>query len=139
VSGKYKVIRLPNGSTIGEHRYVMEKHLGRELSSDEIVHHIDEDRSNNDLSNLQIMTREEHARLHRTGTILTCEEKQHKSLMNKGKARPDRRMFTDEQVREMRRLHEEEGLSYSEIGRMYDVYRHTIRSIVLRFTYVDVA
>ncbi len=38
-----------------EHRLVMAKHLGRLLSEDETVHHIDDrDRQNNDISNLQL-------------------------------------------------------------------------------------
>lgn len=48
-----------------EHRIIMEEHLGRPLTSDEIVHHIDHDKTNNDISNLQIVTRAEHARLHK--------------------------------------------------------------------------
>lgn len=47
------------------HRLIMEEHLGRNLTSDEIVHHIDENKLNNDISNLQVMTRGEHSRLHR--------------------------------------------------------------------------
>jgi IS30 family transposase len=35
-----------------EHRLVMEQHLGRKLSKEEQVHHIDFNKSNNDLSNL---------------------------------------------------------------------------------------
>lgn len=37
-----------------EHRYVMEQHLGRELLPGETVHHIDGDRGNNALTNLQL-------------------------------------------------------------------------------------
>lgn len=48
------------------HRVVMENHLGRLLTSDEIVHHIDEDPSNNDISNLQVMSRSEHNQLHKS-------------------------------------------------------------------------
>lgn len=39
-----------------EHVVLMEEHIGRRLSSDEVVHHMDESRSNNVLSNLQLMT-----------------------------------------------------------------------------------
>ena len=48
-----------------EHRLIMEEHLGRKLSSDEIVHHIDGDKHNNDILNLTIMSRSEHSRWHR--------------------------------------------------------------------------
>ncbi len=39
-----------------EHRWVMEQHLGRYLEPGEVVHHRDENRSNNDLSNLQLFS-----------------------------------------------------------------------------------
>ena len=51
-----------------QHRVVMEKHLGRYLTSDEIIHHIDENKHNNSIENLQIVTRQEHARIHFTTT-----------------------------------------------------------------------
>lgn len=48
-----------------EHVVLMEQRIGRRLCSDEVVHHIDGDRSNNDINNLALMTRAAHARLHR--------------------------------------------------------------------------
>jgi len=39
---------------IGEHRIVMARHLGRALASDEQVHHINGDRSDNGLGNLEL-------------------------------------------------------------------------------------
>lgn len=50
---------------VKEHRYIMEQYLGRKLNVDEIVHHIDGNKLNNKISNLEIMTRSEHSRLHR--------------------------------------------------------------------------
>lgn len=34
------------------HRYIMEQYLGRKLNSTEYVHHIDQNKTNNDISNL---------------------------------------------------------------------------------------
>ena len=53
-----------------EHRLVIEKHLGRFLSPDEVVHHIDHDGHNNDINNLVVLSKAEHDALHaanRTG------------------------------------------------------------------------
>jgi hypothetical protein len=48
-----------------EHIYVMEKELGRVLVSDEEVHHLDFNRSNNTPSNLIVLSSSHHSRLHR--------------------------------------------------------------------------
>jgi hypothetical protein len=55
-----------------KHRIVAEEMLGRPLLPEEVVHHIDHDKTNNDPSNLQIMTRAEHARLHMLERINKC-------------------------------------------------------------------
>ena len=46
------------------HRYLMEVKLGRKLKSTEIVHHKDFNKLNNNINNLEILTREEHNKIH---------------------------------------------------------------------------
>lgn len=60
----YVYIRTEDGSEMLEHRFVMEQHLKRKLSKDEHVHHIDENKENNSIENLTVMSRSEHMRFH---------------------------------------------------------------------------
>ena len=53
--GKKKTVSYP--------KYLMEVHLGRYLTSDETVDHIDGNFLNNDLSNLQVIDRRLHAQM----------------------------------------------------------------------------
>ena len=45
-------------------RYIMELHLGRYLSEEEHVHHIDGDYNNNKIENLQVLMTENHSKVH---------------------------------------------------------------------------
>ena len=49
------------GGRVREHRLVVEKAIGRYLDKSEIVHHIDGDRQNNELSNLMITNHQNHS------------------------------------------------------------------------------
>lgn len=66
----YIIVRRPDHpkawSTgyIYEHRAVVEEHIGRFLEDHEIVHHINEDRQDNRIENLEITTLSEHAKQH---------------------------------------------------------------------------
>jgi len=50
---------------IFEHRLVCENFIGRELTEEEVVHHIDSNRQNNSINNLMIFpNQKEHAKFH---------------------------------------------------------------------------
>lgn len=59
----YKGRKWTNG--VPKHTYVMEKYIGRYLKPGEVVHHIDENKLNNDISNLMLLDdTKAHSKLH---------------------------------------------------------------------------
>jgi HNH endonuclease len=72
-----------------QHIVVMERVLGRALEQGEVVHHIDGNKQNNDPTNLDVMTVEEHNACHgRLANELMFE------LVNKGIVKYDRATHT---------------------------------------------
>lgn len=55
---------LPNGTEKLEHRWIMEQHIGRILTTDEVVHHKNGVKTDNRLENLEIIDRAKHTKLH---------------------------------------------------------------------------
>lgn len=69
-SGGYTLVYKPNhpcADPIGyvlEHRIIVEEKLGRYLSSDEIVHHKNGIKTDNNIDNLVVISKSEHAKIH---------------------------------------------------------------------------
>ncbi len=61
---KYADFHRKSSSGVLEHIYLMEQYLGRELTEDEEVHHINRIRSDNRLENLKVLNRLEHMKEH---------------------------------------------------------------------------
>lgn len=58
-----------NSGRVYYHRFIMSLYLGRNLKSSEQVHHKDENKLNNSIFNLEILSSSEHAKIHNPSTI----------------------------------------------------------------------
>ena len=128
----YRAIRV-NGKKIDEHRYVMEQYLGRKLSRDEVVHHKDGNKENNDIENLELMSLSEHSRQHMLGNTPSEETKQKLSEASTGRQSANRKL-SDSQVEQIRELHNE-GVSNRKIAQMFNVNHQTINELINRKYY----
>lgn len=68
--GDYMYALVPNhpkatkNGYVLEHRIIMENYLGRILEDNEVVHHLNHDKFDNRLENLQVLTHNKHSKLH---------------------------------------------------------------------------
>lgn len=67
----YVRIYIGNKQYKTEHRVVVEQYLGRTLAKDEHVHHKNGYRNDNRLENLEILSRQEHGKLHGKDAVLS--------------------------------------------------------------------
>lgn len=111
----YKKIRI-GSKTFQLSRIIMENHLGRKLDRKEVVHHIDGNKKNNDISNLKVETLSEHTRHHATGrdSAFRGEKNKNSKLKN-------------EDIPKIRLLLQTKSERY--VAAEFNVCRNTIRKI----------
>lgn len=59
----YIALRI-DGKYVYEHRYLMERMIGRKLERNELVHHKNHDKTDNRPENLELTTRDKHGKYH---------------------------------------------------------------------------
>jgi hypothetical protein len=59
-----KKIKIAEGHWQPYHRYLIEQKIGRELEGNEVVHHINEDKTDDRIENLELLSNSEHRSLH---------------------------------------------------------------------------
>lgn len=61
---KHYHIRNKTGKLVEPYRKIIEDHIGRELQTDEVIHHINGNHYDNRLENLMILDSSTHGKLH---------------------------------------------------------------------------
>jgi DNA-binding XRE family transcriptional regulator len=128
-TGYYRITTRKEGNH-DKHLHVLrlEKKIGRKLLPGECCHHIDENRLNNDESNLMLMTKGQHFGLHNTGRIFSEETKKLKSEQTTGENHPGTNL-TNKDVQLIKRMLITGKLTQKRIGEFFGVKRHVITSI----------
>lgn len=133
----YIVIKTHNGFMF-EHIYEMEKSLGRKLVDDERVHHIDHDKTNNNIANLELIRHGEHTRLHHIGMKMSKEACR---MISKAKIEATKRRghigrkLTKNDVVNIRNFYTPKVLGYMKIAKIYDITPAMVRNIVKRLSW----
>ena len=128
---KYKGIKV-DGVKKDEHRYIMEQHLGRELTRDEVVHHINGNCRDNRIENLRVMTLSEHTRLHHANRRQSDHIRKAQSERMTEKPNLHQRKLTEDEVRYIRSnyIPRDKEFGIRALSRKFEISHPTVLRIV---------
>ncbi len=106
----------------------MSDYLGRQLFSGECVHHINGDRKDNRLENLELMLHSEHSRCHSSQQNHACSKK----YENHNKAKLKNSDIP--QIRYLLAI----GMHEKQIGNLYSVHWKTVSDIKNNKTWISI-
>ncbi len=127
----------PLASTVGKvylHRHVASVNLGRWLTSQEVVHHKDGNKTNNTIKNLEVLSHREHTALHhpRTIPLHPCSQcgtpTRNKYFCSHPCSQTGRRVV--ERPSHEQLIEDLRGSSFCAVGRKYNVSDNAIRKWV---------
>ena len=152
----YKSIYLPNhpramsNGCVYEHILVAEQKLGRQLKDGECVHHIDENKRNNDPNNLIIFDSiGSHTSFHNCGVLIDNNDGTFSSngkilyqmrKINNEKHRINNKAYKNNNIPSKEQLIDnliESNINKSRVARLYNVSQTTIRHWCKRYKIID--
>jgi hypothetical protein len=104
---------------------VMEQKLGHPIPKGYVVHHKDEDITNDDPDNLELLKHSDHSRLHHKG----------KSNPSKGvhQTKHYRSGLTDTDISDIKKLYLQEGYSQQQIANKYFIHQTMVSKIIRNY------